>query len=448
MPHPSSVIMATKKKGFIARMIEGPERSDTYAKSTMPGNRWELGWSVFRDNLGKVVSINLLMLLFFIPVIAIFVFRYLLIQYYAYSMPFSQNLGIGYPSIPTTSGLSEQIYLEANRMTFMLMPIAGLIAAVGLSGGMYVMRNMVWSEGVFVGSDFWTGVKKNYLVTMISTLCYTVMLFLCMLSISYADYLTAAGQGGWLLTVSLVITYIMLVFFTLMYLYSLSMGVTYKLKFRHLIKNTFIMTLALLPTNLFFAAFALITVIIMMLGSLGLSFGSIAFIFVGLAGGALVWTNYSQWVFDKFINDKVPGAVKNRGIYTKNAEDEEADFSFERSTLGKRPIKPITDYDVEIVELPDSFSRDDLRKLEESKAAMRKNSDEYVESMLKELAEEKKKKEAEEAAAKNNKKVSTDEKISDDDSAKNDEKESKAENVASVGETENDADNSDTTERD
>ena len=50
--------------------------------------------------------------------------------------------------------------------------------------------------------------------------------------------------------------------------------------------------------------------------------------------------------------------------------------------MGKRPIKPITDYEVSILEIPETFSREDLRKLEESKAAMRKASDEYVEDVL------------------------------------------------------------------
>ena len=38
------------KKGFIARMIEGPERSESYARSTLPTNRWSLGWDVFKTN--------------------------------------------------------------------------------------------------------------------------------------------------------------------------------------------------------------------------------------------------------------------------------------------------------------------------------------------------------------------------------------------------------------
>lgn len=374
--------MATKKKGFIARMIEGPERSDTYARSTLPGNRWELGWDIFRNNFGKLIGINLLMLLFALPVIFIIFLRYMQVQYYALLMPFSQNIGLGYPAFPLYSGLVEEIYFIANRGTLIFLPIAGIVASVGISGGMYVMRNLVWSEGVFVGSDFWTGVKKNFVVVMLSTLFYTIVLTICLLMTSYVDWLVATNGSHWLLTVSNVLTYIMMVFVSIMYLYMLSMGVTYKLKFGQLIRNSILMTIALIPTNIFFAVFALIVIIIMFLGELGLSLGLMLFILFGLSLAALVWTNYSQWTFDKFINDRVPGAVKNRGIYSKTAEEEESDFSFERSTLGKRPIKPITDYDVEILEIPETFSREDLRKLEESKAAMRKISDEYVEDVL------------------------------------------------------------------
>jgi uncharacterized membrane protein YesL len=264
----------------------------------------------------------------------------------------------------------------------LFLPLAGILASVGISGGMYVMRNLVWSEGVFVGSDFWVGVKKNFVIVMLSTLFYTIFLTLCLFTITYVKWIIATTGGNWLLSVSNIISYTMIAFLTIMYLYMLSMGVTYELKFRQLLRNAVIMTIALIPTNLFFALFAGVIIIIMCLGELGLSFGLLLFIMFGLSIAALIWTNYSQWAFDKFINDRVPGAVKNRGIYSKTQSEEENDFSFERSTLGKRPIKPITDYDVSILEIPETFSREDLRKLEESKAAMRKASDEYVEDVL------------------------------------------------------------------
>lgn len=306
----------------------------------------------------------------------------MMVQYSAVTYPFSGNIGLGYPAVPTTVGFAEQIYLSADYRTFMFMPIAGIIASIGISGGMYVMRNMVWAEGVFVGRDFWTGVKKNFGTVFITTLIYTILLFLGVLSIRMANFINAVEGTKWYITLSIVIGTMLLAFFTLVYLYTLTFGVTYKLKFRNLIKNSFIMAIGLLPANLFFAAFALVSVILMVIGNVFLMIGLMVFLIMGLSGAALIWTNYSQWAFDKFINDNVPGAVKNRGIYSKKATEEESDFSFERSTLGKRPVKPITDYDVEIAELPQNFSRADLQRLEESKAAMRKDSDDYVNDVL------------------------------------------------------------------
>ena len=58
---------------------------------------------------------------------------------------------------------------------------------------------------------------------------------------------------------------------------------------------------------------------------------------------------------------------------------ENNDFNIEKSKYKEQHIKPITDYDVELYELPTSFSRKDLEKLEETKEAMRKDSDRYSE---------------------------------------------------------------------
>ena len=104
-----------------------------------------------------------------------------------------------------------------------------------------------------------------------------------------------------------------------------------------------------------------------------------AVIFVSISLFTLIWTNYSQWCFDECINDRVAGAKKNRGIYRKGAEEKEEEFVYKKSILSTKPIKPITDYDVEIVELPTSYSRADLIRLQESKKRMIEDSDKYAE---------------------------------------------------------------------
>jgi len=166
-----------------------------------------------------------------------------------------------------------------------------------------------------------------------------------------------------------------------MVLYMITMGINYRLKFRNLIRNAFILTIALIPTNIFFVLFAAVWFLLIFMGfQLFSVLGVVLCVIWGFSLFMLIWTNYSHWVFDKFINDKVPGAKKNRGIYKTNANEDDGEaIVIEKSKLAAKPIKPITDYDVELYELPTSFSRKDLQKLEETKEAMRRDSDQYAE---------------------------------------------------------------------
>ena len=369
------------KKGFMARLIEGPERSETYARSTLPTNRWELGWDVFKTNTGKLFGLNLLTLVFMLPFLALLLLRYMSKVANTSIYPFSQNMGMFYPVYPSSAGLEAQLAFQLNIEMFKYIIVAILIGAVAISGGFYVMRNMVWAEGVMITSDFFKGVKKNYLVVLFSLLVYSAVMILSILSVNMADIMLSANQNsGWLLVVAQVITYVVMAIATIMFLYMITLGVTYKLSFKNLIRNAFILTIGLIPTNVFFALFAGVFFIILFLGMQFLTLiGSVLCFIWGASIFMLIWTNYSQWVFDRFVNDKVPGAKKNRGIYKPVSETSNEPVVIEKSKLTSKPIKPITDYEVELYELPTSFSRKDLEKLEETKEAMRKDSDRYAE---------------------------------------------------------------------
>ena len=380
------------KKGFIAKIIEGPERSETYARSTLPTNRWELGWDVFKTNKGKLFGLNLLTLLFCLPLVALFVMRYVLKTVDIAIFPFTQNMGVGYPAYPATSGLQAQLALNVNVEFFKFVIIGVAFLAVAISGGFYVMRNMVWAEGVMVASDFFKGVKQNYFVVFFSLLFYTVIMAASVLSLNMSSVLIATGGGiKWLLVVAQVLTYVIMAIATMMVFYMITLGITYKLSFGALIRNSFILSIALVPTNVFFMAFSAVWLLLLLLGKvmpLFLIIGIFMVFIWGISLFMLVWTDYSNWVFDTYVNDKVPGAKKNRGIYKPSADDnaEDENAVIERSKLTSRPIKPITDTEVEIYELPTSFSRADLQKLEETKEAMRRDSDKYAEEHKNDVA--------------------------------------------------------------
>jgi hypothetical protein len=119
--------------------------------------------------------------------------------------------------------------------------------------------------------------------------------------------------------------------------------------------------------------------------------GIILLVLFGFALFMLVWTVFSQHLFDKYLNDRVAGAKKNRGIYEKVKQDqseaikkyrEQLEVANATSTLSNRPIKPITDEELTLAELPQVFNRKDIEKLNESRKMLYEDHQKYVEEHM------------------------------------------------------------------
>lgn len=381
--------MAQKKKGgLISRLMLGSEKSEGYARASLPSNRWELFWDIFKGRFGKLVIVNLLVLLFFIPLFLLLFFRYVGLVNYGSIYPFSQCFGVGYGALPSMVGYAENIVFNVNLIIYILTPIVFMIAAVGVSGGAYVIRNMVWTEGIFVANDFWRGIKQNIKQMLMIALVYSLVFYLSVLSISLCDQTIAMGTDyNWLFVISKIISIGVLAVFSVMTLHMITMSVTYELKFRHLLKNSFMFTIGLLPHNVFFIVLGFIPFILLTFGGIFMSIGIVMVLLLGFSLILLVWTDFCQWAYDKFVNDKVPGAQKNRGIYEKIKESDSGALKkyreqmaiAARSSLNSKPIKPITDDDLKLAELPSSFSRSDIEKLNESRKAIYEDHERYVE---------------------------------------------------------------------
>lgn len=390
--------MAQEKKGLIARMLEGKERSEEYARSTLPTNRWQLFWDIFKGNFGKIFKVNFLILLFFIPAIAIIVIFTLLGQTNGVLFPFGANLGVGYPAQPNLEGLSQSLTLQSDLYMYGAFILASFIAAIGIAGGMYVIRNMVWTEGIFVANDFWRGVKLNFWNALQAAIFFCVVMLLGKFLINTAELTLAVqsvskGQRIWF-KISEAFSVIMMVLAALMSLWMIALGVNYKQSFWALIKNSFLMTIGMLPQSIFFAALALLPFAIFLLSDVMPLFLLIGILFVAVFAFAyllLVWLDFAQWAFDKFINPKIEGAKVGRGLYNKDgssaleANDSAAAMEYKRAILaaGKsklvsRPIKPIDD-SLQVYELPSSFTREDLQRLRESKQNIAEDTAAYEE---------------------------------------------------------------------
>ena len=387
--------MAQEKKGLIARMLEGKEKSEEYARSTLPTNRWQLFWDIFKGNFGKIVKVNLLILLPMIPVLAIILISSLMQQTNGVVYPFGANLGIGYPAAPDMTGVEESLIMQSDLYMFGFIALASLITAIGLSGGMYVVRNMVWTEGIFVANDYWRGVKLNYKNALQTALFFSIVLLLSTFMINMANISLLTVESGFqsaLMKISKVFCVILIVLSALMSFWMISLGVNYEQKFFVLLRNSFLMTIGMLPQSVFFAVLALLPFFLLMIGqNLFTMIAVVMIILFGFSYALLVWLDFSQWAFDKFINPKIAGAKVGRGIYNKDGtrsssgEESAAEKEYRRvllangkSDLVSRPIKPIDD-SLQVYELPAAFTREDLQKLRESKQNIAEDTAAYAE---------------------------------------------------------------------
>ena len=219
-----------------------------------------------------------------------------------------------------------------------------------------------------------TRIKLNIKPMILIALTYSLFFYTATISSSFASYASVSGViPGWVGTLVEVLSYVMLFFVTMVALHAMAMSVTYNLSFFSLIRNGIVMTIGLLPQNIFFIALGLVAFLGLLLGGIFMGFSVIILVLFGFSLFLLVWTNYCQWAYDKFVNDKVPGAQKNKGIYKKVKKAESGAIKQykeqlamqTRSSFNSKPIKPITDDELTIAELPTSFSRSDIEKLNE-----------------------------------------------------------------------------------
>ena len=388
--------MAQQRKGLISRLMEGKEKSEDYARSTLPTNRWQLFFDIFKGNFGKIVKVNLLTILFFVPLIAVVVFYMMLVDSNGIIYPFGANLGVGYPAAPMQQGMAELLSVQNSFLLYAGLIITGFIAAIGLSGGMYVVRNMVWTEGIFVTNDFWRGIRLNYKNALQTTLFFTIVLLFAGTMLRFAEFSivieSLTGFNLVMMRISQVTSYVLLALAAMLSLWMIALGVNYKMSFFGMIRNAFLLTVATLPQTIFFAVLAFLPFACFLIG--GTTFAMIGFILLllfGISYALLVWLDFAQWVFDKYVNPKIKGAKVGRGIYNKDGspaltgDDSGAAIEYQRALLahGKsrlvaRPIKPIDD-SLQVYELPSSFTREDLKRLRESKQNIAEDTEKYAE---------------------------------------------------------------------
>lgn len=372
--------------------LEGNELADDYVRTHVPKGRWADTWNVFKSNFVRMVIINVFTLLFFVPGIVVVYFRTVYIAQMGMSYPFSSNALFTYPLTPSMQSVPQGIVLTADLLFYSLLIVAGFIASIGVSGACYSIKKLINTHGEFSLKGYFHGIKVCYLNVVFPV---TVFMFFIFSSFCISDWAAlhvskGYSKGGPITAQVFIIMATVIVGIAAMWV--LAVGVSYKVKFKYLIKNSFVLLFGTILQTLFMAGFSLLPVWILLLGE-ALAFfkiiGYAIFLFFGFSFIILCWLAYTQWVFDMYITPAVKTEEEARKAkltpkqLAAEKEEEEKSVAREllaagRSELVGRPMRPI-DGGTEVKEVGVAYGRADIVRVAEDRQKIRGEVDAYYE---------------------------------------------------------------------
>lgn len=370
--------------------LEGKELADDYIRTAgVPKGRWSDTWGIFKQNFMKLVIINVLVLLFAVPAIAIVYFGE---SYLSQLCSLYPGAAGEYPYFTSTVGLYERLTLSVDLMFYSLLIAAGLVASVGISGAVYSVKKLINTHGQFTLKGFFHGVRVCYLNTALPVTLCLIFYFACVTISDWAALRIAEGYGAAGPITAKVFIIIAAVIVAVACMWFLAVGCSYKVKFRYLVKNSMVLLVGTVIQTIFMLGFALIPVWIYLIGNSVQLFKIIAyiiFIVFGFSFIILCWMAFTQWAFDLFITPAVMNEKEaKRAMMTPKQleaekEEEEKQIARELLAAGKseligRPIMPIGG-EISVPPIGVTYSRADINRAAGDRAKLDESLNGYYE---------------------------------------------------------------------
>ena len=299
----------------------GKSGKGDYRKEDLPKNRWQLFWEMLRVRFAGLMRLNLMYVVAWLPVI-------LVTMYYTFAL-FSgqaQVNGAGEAVEMTREELMNFVSGTTLLWLYMLIP-AITITGPFTAGVSYVTRNWARDEHAFVWSDFKDAVKANWKQALL--ISFLTSLMPALLYICWTFYSQMAAQSPFFVVPQVLAVMLGVVWFlAVIYMYPLM--VTYKLKFKDLIRNALLLSIGRLPQSV---GLRLLSAVPVLIGGVVLLFTNqiqwgllgvlLYYVLIGFSLSRFIYASYTNAVFDRFINSRIEGAQVNRGLSQEEDEDEE-----------------------------------------------------------------------------------------------------------------------------
>ena len=275
-------------------MRKQKQASRDFGVEQLPHNRKEVFADCFKVQFPTLLKLGGILLLFALPLIFAYIFNQIALEavYLEYG---EEEFGA---------------YQFVGQLTLNLINIPCFaIFAVGLSGVMYVIRQLAWGENLFFRQDFWHGVKLNWKTYV---LWFVLFGIIRMLNTFISATLGGVAQGF----VSALPLGVLWMIIVPAGLWMMCLTVVYDIKFTKNFYNGFCLYCkTFLVSLLALAGVAVVPVLLAFVGYIFINLIVFVLYLLALPIGLLGWFLYCNSVFDTYINATEYPQIVGKGIY-------------------------------------------------------------------------------------------------------------------------------------
>ena len=277
--------------------------TDKDVERALPTNRKEAFFDLLAHRKMTLFALSCFVFMFFIPLaVDLFVFNY-------------------FETLAVANDKNGYLFSLFFYSMLVMLPCM-IIGFLGLVGGFYVAKRLVWQEGISLANDFFQGIKENWKHAVINGALFGLVLFGavvggCYLLIFSPTSPVWCGVGiGALVLLFLVIGMVVSLNLAQDVYYENGYFVTMKNSFCFLgLLNWRVLVLFILSTG------AVVALSFFNMVTLGIGL----FLFAALNSVVIVlYTLISHKAFDKYINSEHYPEMVNKGLYKKSEDHKEA----------------------------------------------------------------------------------------------------------------------------
>ena len=305
------------KLALLRSFVTAPEARNEEKKEPYPGGRFKRFKDIFVANSQDLMMVNVLTILFALPIIAVVMFITILgAEKFGYMLesiketPYLMGgIGIGL-SQGASIASAKVMMLMSYRIMILAIAVFIPVLGIGFAGAMYVCQKIVWGERFLTKKDKKTGADVNRTITEyfrgVKAYWKEMVLTFALYAVFFAGgaelilEFVGALWGGYINVghyFAVIIGAIILLVSSMVFVNLVPQVVSYDktLKYAEKLKNAFLYTITFFVPGLFMTAFAFLPFALMFIGGFFTFIVLIICMSVGLSYMALVMTNYGDY---------------------------------------------------------------------------------------------------------------------------------------------------------